>query len=89
MLGMITMRRRLQANAQERERALLSGTSDHESERVGSSRRKRRKRECQHDPLAQELAKIIARTYHWVAKPITVKEEYGNGLGKFLTDHFF
>lgn len=83
MIATLALRRRQAGNrARDSDKALQSGTSDHESERVGNSRRKRRRRECRHDPWAQELAQIIMGAYYWMTEPTKIKQELGNGLGK-------
>ena len=84
MLGLIGLRNRHQRNrrTREHERAALSGVSDHESERVGSSRRKRRRKGCSHDPGTQALAEWLTDMYHWLLRPMQIRNNIGNGLGK-------
>lgn len=86
MHAALSMRRRMRqvSRRQESERAVLSGSSDHEGERVGSSRRKRRRRECKHDPWAQELAQVLMGAYHWLVEPTHIQASLGNGLGQFV-----
>lgn len=81
MIGALTLRHRRKAG-RSRDSDHQSGTSDHESERVGTARRKRRKRECRHDPWAQDLAQVIMGAYYWITEPTSLKPELGNGLGE-------
>ena len=83
MISALALRNRRKAGrCRDSENSVASGTSDHESERVGTARRKRRKRECRHDPWAQDLAQIIMGAYYWLTEPTSLKPDLGNGLGK-------
>ena len=83
MIGALALRNRRKAGrCRDSVKSVASGTSDHESERVGTARRKRRKRECRHDPWAQDLAQIIMGAYYWLTEPTSLKPDLGNGLGK-------
>lgn len=81
MLGALAVRRRY-LQAKDESKHNQSGTSDQEGERVGTARRKRRRKECHHDPWARELAKTIMGCYYWLLEPYSIKEDLGNGLGK-------
>ena len=78
MMAFMAIRRRRQ---REQDRASQSGTSDQEGERVGGVRRKKRRRDCSHDPWARELAKVIMGVYYWMTEPTMIKRSLGNGLG--------
>jgi len=82
MIGAVSVRNRFKR--QKERSGVQSGGSDHESERVGSSRRKRKKRDCKHDPYAQELAQILMGAYYWLSKPVPIKPLLGNGLGRLI-----
>ncbi|XP_067929021.1 GPI mannosyltransferase 3-like [Watersipora subatra] len=86
MLSMLTMRRQMQAK--ESERNALSGTSDYENERVGRTRRKRKRQNCHHDPWARELAQVIMGAYYWISKSTSIKPSLGNGLEDTMWSRF-
>lgn len=84
MIATLALRNRLNSRTKETEKAYNSGTSDHESTRIGGVRRKKRKRDCHHDPWARDLAQIIMGVYYWLTEPTNIKPGRGNGLGKYI-----